>query len=121
MTMKARTHTDSQGNISIYLEGGLSFENIAQFRKKLVLLLESNPKSMITLDLYKLDFVGSSGIGFFAESIKEISQQFSRLKISNTKSEFFKIFKIYGIDQLDILTDNSEIIDSPHLREKNIF
>ena len=121
MSMKARTRTDSQGNITIYLEGGLSFENISIFQKNLILLLKSNSKSIITLDLYKLDFVGSSGIGFFMESIKKIFQQYPRLKISNAKSEFSKVFKIYGINRLDILENNSDFIDSPHLQEKNIF
>ena len=65
MSMMAHTRTDSRGNITIYLDGGLSFENISIFQKKLELLLKSNPGSIIILDLYKLDFVGSSGIGFF--------------------------------------------------------
>ena len=121
MSMTAHMRTDSRGNITIHLEGGLSFENIALFRDKLELLLKSNPGSTVTLDLYKLDFVGSSGIGFFAETIRHISQQNHRLKISNVKSEFCKIFKNCNVNLSEILVDNSDFLNYPHLRAKTIL
>ena len=121
MSMKAHARTDSRGNITVYLEGGLSFDTVSIFRSKLELLLRSNPGSTITLDFFKLDFVGSSGVGFFAEIIKEISQKSPRLKISNAKSEFCRIFKNCGVELSDIISENSDFIDSPHLRGKNFL
>ena len=118
MSMKAHTRTDSRGNLTVYLEGGLSFDNISVFKRKLELLLQSNPGSTITLDFYKLDFVGSSGIAFFVETIKEVSQKSPNLKISNIRSEFCRIFKKHGVNLSEIVTENADFIDSPHLREK---
>ena len=121
MSMKAHSRTDSRGNLTIYLEGRLSFDNISMFKNKLKLLLTSNPGSTITLNLYKLDFVGSSGIGFFIKTIKEVSRQNPNLKVSNVKNEFLRVFKNHGIDLPSIMAENSDLFESPHLREKKAF
>ena len=122
MSIKAYPRTDSQGNITVYLEGGLDYDTISVFKKRLELLLKSNPGRTITLDLYKLDFVGSSGIAFFIETIREISQQNDYLKLSNMRNEFRKIFTKYGVNLSDIIAESPDPSDEPPFpREKKLL
>jgi anti-sigma B factor antagonist len=108
MSMKARVRTDASGNITIHMEGGLNYQSTVPLREELEDLTMSNPSSIITLDLHRLEFVGSSGIGFFVETIKALNEKREQIKISNVKSEFLKVFKLYDLDMMDVLIDGFE-------------
>ena len=99
----------------------MDFESVDRFQKSLTILLRENPSSIITLDLYKLEFVGSSGIGFFIDTIKNMPQRSLRIKISNMKSEFYRIFKTHGNELLDIIDENNDSIESSHLKRDKLF
>ena len=68
MSIEADINTDANGNIIMHIRGGLNYENSTPFRQELIEMARTNPTCSITLDLFKLDFVGSSGIGYFVES-----------------------------------------------------
>jgi anti-sigma B factor antagonist len=111
MSLSAQIHTDALGNITIHMEGGLDYENGSPFRKQLKTILESNPASEITLDMYAVDFVGSSGISHFVETIKTLNKKKNRIKLSNVKQEFIRVFKLYNFDAMKLMTqevDNEE-------------
>lgn len=111
MSMKARIRTDATGNITVHMEGGLNYENTAPLKEELLDLVSNNPSSTITLDLNGLDFVGSSGIGFFVDTIKSLNQNRDQIKLSNVKNEFIRVFKLYNFDAMELLIkefDNDE-------------
>ncbi|MDD0852680.1 STAS domain-containing protein [Halobacteriovorax sp. GB3] len=108
MTMKARVRTDAMGNITIHMEGGLDYENTIPLRQELNSLATDNPSSTITLDLNGLDFVGSSGIGFFVETIKTLNEKKDQIKLSNVKNEFIRVFKLYDFDAMELLVNEFE-------------
>ena len=111
MSMNASVHTNAKGNITIQLKGGLDYENSGNFQKEFETLFDEHPTSIITLDLYFLDFVGSSGIGSFVEVLDNISKSKKRLQLSNVKPEFLKVFKLYNFAGLqDIIIDLNENI-----------
>lgn len=103
MTMKARVRTDAHGNITIHMEGDLNYENSSPFKTELIDLTKENPSSQITLDMHGLDFVGSSGIGLFVETIKALNENKDRIRISNVKTEFLKVFKLYDLDLMSVI------------------
>ena len=107
--MKGQVRVDACGNITIHMEGSLHYHSGHIFQKQLEDLISKNPHSTITLNLHNLDFVGSSGIGFFAKTIKAASDQHKKIKISNVKSEFLKVFKLFDLDMGNILTEEPEI------------
>ena len=55
------------------MRGGLNYEHSAPFQAFEELIME-NPRSIITLDMHFLDFVGSSGISTFVKTIKELNK-----------------------------------------------
>ncbi|MBC96367.1 MAG: hypothetical protein CME63_01350 [Halobacteriovoraceae bacterium] len=118
MTMKARVSTDALGNITVHMEGGLDFENNSPFQQELESLTRENPSSTITIDMHGLDFVGSSGIGMFVDTIKSINRRREQIKMSNVKIEFLKVFKLYDMDFLEIIEDQFDDDQTMNLSQR---
>lgn len=126
MAMKAQIRTDSQGNITIHMNGGLDYENSLPLRQELQVLTLQNPASTITLDMHSLDFVGSSGIGLFVETLQILNKNKSQIKLSNVKTEFIKVFKLYNFDafkliEADFDSDETENLNQKYGNRKNTF
>lgn len=108
MSMQARINTDSSGNITIHMEGGLNYDNTLPLRRELQGLCQDNPQSTIILDLNKLDFVGSSGISHFVETIQIIHQKSGRIRLSGVSDEFIRVFKLYKLEALENMLKDFE-------------
>lgn len=111
MAMKAKINTDALGNIIIHMEGGLDFDTTQPLKRELSQIAEKNPHSTITLNLNKLDFVGSSGIGHFVETLEALNRKRDNIKLCGVSEEFKKIFKLYQFDALEAMIqsfDNDE-------------
>ena len=104
MAMKAQIRTDSQGNIIVHMSGGLDYENSIPLRQELTDLSTKNPACTITLDMNALDFVGSSGIGIFVETLHILNKNKAQVKLSNVKTEFLKVFKLLIVSALNFST-----------------
>ena len=126
MGISAHIRTDSLGNITIHMTGGLDYENSLPLRAELQQLTEKNPTCTITLDMHSLDFVGSSGIGIFVETLQILNKNKSQIKLSNVKNEFIKVFKLYNFDafklmELEFETDETENLNQKFGNRKNTF
>jgi anti-sigma B factor antagonist len=117
MTMKARVRTDAHGNITIHMEGDLNYENSNPLKSELEMLTKENPSSQITIDMHGLDFVGSSGIGLFVDTIKALNENKERIKISNVKTEFLKVFKLYDLDLMSVIENEFDSDDTEFLSQ----
>jgi len=126
MAMKAQIRTDSEGNITVHMNGGLDYENSLPLRIELQELSQKNPASTITLDMFALDFVGSSGIGIFVETLQILNKNKSQIKLSNVKTEFMKVFKLYNFDAFKLIeaefdNDDTENLNQKYGNRKNTF
>ena len=126
MAMKAQIRTDSEGNITVHMNGGLDYENSLPLRIELQDLSQQNPASTITLDMFALDFVGSSGIGIFVETLQILNKNKSQIKLSNVKTEFMKVFKLYNFDAFKLIeaefdNDDTENLNQKYGNRKNTF
>jgi anti-sigma B factor antagonist len=118
MAMKAQIRTDSLGNITVHMNGGLDFENSLPLRNELQELTNLNPASTITLDMQSLDFVGSSGIGFFVETLQILNKNKTQIKLTNVKNEFIKVFKLYNFDAFQLIENEFDNDDTENLNKK---
>lgn len=118
MAMKAHIHTDSQGNITVRMNGGLDYENSLPLRLELQELTKKNPTSTITLDMNSLDFVGSSGIGIFVETLHILNKNRAQIKLSNVKTEFLKVFKLYNFDAFQLMEKEFDTDETENLNQK---
>lgn len=126
MAMKAQIRTDSLGNITVHMNGGLDYENSLPLRTELQELTKDNPASTITIDMHALDFVGSSGIGIFVETLEILNKNKSQIKLSNVKTEFIKVFKLYNFDAFKLIendfdSDETENLNQKYGNRKNTF
>ncbi len=126
MSLKAQVRTDSLGNITVHMEGGLDFENSLPFRRELQGLIKDNPLSSVTLDMNGLDFVGSSGIGVFVETLRILNDKKSQIKLSNVKTEFLKVFKLFEYDAMEAMimdfeNDETETLNTRYGNRRKTF
>ncbi len=111
MSLSANIRRDAFGNITVFLKGSLDYENSTSFRTELGNLLRTNPTSIITLDMMGLNFIGSSGIGYFFNTIQAINKIKMQIRLSNVKEEFLKVFKLYDSELTNISIQESEPVD----------
>ena len=106
MSMKANILRDSVGNITVHMEGDLHFDHSLPLKNELECLIKDNPNTKITIDIGAIDFVGSSGICHFVETIKYLKEKkCESLMLSNVKTEFRRLFKLYSINEADFIAE----------------
>ena len=106
MSMKANVLRDANGNIIIHMQGDLNYDHGLPLRNELQQIARNNPNTKITIDMGAIDFVGSSGICHFVETIKLIKEnQNQNVGLSNVRPEFLKIFKLYALNEADYVAD----------------
>ena len=112
MSMKANILRDALGNITVQMYGDLDYEHSMPLREQLNTLATENPQSRITVDLGGIDFVGSSGICHFVETVQIINQkkqEHNKMALSNVSQEFKKIFRLYTFEEADIIWDQFDL------------
>tara|TARA_B100001971_G_C18268046_1_gene596809 strand:+ start:264439 stop:264828 length:390 start_codon:yes stop_codon:yes gene_type:complete len=110
--MKANILRDALGNITVQMEGDLGFEHSIPFKEELQQLVQENPHSKITIDLGGIDFVGSSGICHFVETVETMNKDHAkRIGLSNVSKEFKKIFRLFSFAEADLVWDELGIDD----------
>lgn len=112
MSMKADILRDAMGNITIQMRGDLDYEHSMPLREKLNTIASQNPHAKITVDLGGINFVGSSGICHFVETVQTINQkkhELNKMTLANVSGEFRKIFKLFSIDEAELLWDQFDL------------
>ncbi len=106
MTMKANILRDADGNIIVHMQGDLNYDHTLPLRNELQSIANANPNSRITIDLGAIDFVGSSGICQFVETVKSIKEnRRAQVSLSNVKPEFLKIFRLLSLNEADYVAE----------------
>ena len=116
--MKVQVERDAHGNIIIQMKGGISYENTSPLREEIQGILSKNPTAAVTINMQNVDFVGSSGIGQFVETLKMVNEDHTKVRLSNVSPEFIKVFKLYqlsGVDLDQIMDDfENDELDGPN-------
>lgn len=105
MSMKANVLRDANGNIIVHMQGDLNYDHSHPLRNELNSIATNNPNTKITIDLGAMDFVGSSGICHFVETIKLMKERNKTVNLSNVKPEFLKIFKLLSLNEADYVAE----------------
>jgi anti-sigma B factor antagonist len=110
MTMRSDIQRDALGNITIRMQGGLDYEYCIPLREELTRIIRDYPEADITIDLAGMDFVGSSGIAHFVETIRLVnSRKNGKVGLSNVNSEFQKVFRLFKLEEIDIIADKFDM------------
>lgn len=90
--------------LEITLSGDLDINNVEKFKKE-ALEKYKNLKKDIVLDLEKLDYIDSTGLGALITIFKEVRDKQKTLTVKNSKKNIKKLFIITELDQLFIMED----------------
>lgn len=112
MSMKGRVRQDAMGNITIHMEGGLDYQNSIPLQEELKQISSRNPTSQIVLDMHSLDFVGSSGIKYFVEMIRDLNFDNDQIRVTNVKAEFSRVFQLYDHTFAELIVNEFENDDT---------
>ena len=129
MTIKSDIQRDSNGNITIRMQGGLDYEYSIPLRDELSRIITGHPEAKITIDLAGVDFVGSSGIAHFVETIKLLhNEERKNINLSNVNREFKKVFRLFELhtyrvyeDDFDMNTDETQNLNTSFGNRKHTF
>jgi anti-sigma B factor antagonist len=106
MSMKANVLRDANGNIIVHMQGDLNYDHSAPLRNELQTIADNNPNSAITIDLGAMDFVGSSGICHFVETVKFLKEgRRANVTLTNVKPEFLRVFKLLSMNEADYVAE----------------
>lgn len=96
--------------VIINFEGNLDFESAEPLKENLSRILsatKTDSAAKIIFDLENLEFVGSSGISNFVQTLKEFNHKTNeKPRYCNVKSEFKRIIKAFDEDQVFMIHDN---------------
>jgi len=112
MSIKANILRDALGNITVQMRGDLDYEHSMPLRDELSDLSSENPNAKITIDLGGIDFVGSSGICHFVETVSALNKsknEYNKIGLSNVSMEFRKIFRLYSAEEADMIWDTFDL------------
>lgn len=112
MSVKANIMRDAYGDIIIQMQGDLAFEHSLPLRSQISTLVEENPQAKITVDMAGIDFVGSSGICHFIETITLINSNralHEKIKISNVSNDFQRVFRLFSEEEAELLFDSFDM------------
>lgn len=88
------------------MQGDLNYDHSEPLRLELQSIAKMNPNSSITIDLGAIDFVGSSGICHFVETVKFLKEgRKANVNLSNVKPEFLRIFKLLSMNEADYVAE----------------
>ncbi len=99
--------------IVVTMDGKLDFETYVPLREDLTKLIDqtktdSVPKKII-FNLEKLEFVGSSGISSFVQTLKEFNASVpNKPRYCNVKNEFKRIIQAFNEEDLFDFYDNED-------------
>lgn len=94
----------------LHLSGFLDAHTVPKFEDALQTLIKED-RTMITVNLEKLDYISSAGLGVFMGFIEEIREKGGDIKLSNLSSKVYKVFDLLGFPALfEIFDEESEAI-----------
>lgn len=110
-----KTHIKQKGDtVIVTIDGHLDFETHVPFREDLAKLLsdsshnDSVPKKFI-FNLENLEFVGSSGISSFVQTLKDFNSNAPmKPKYCHVKSEFRRIIKAFDEEEIFEFYDSED-------------
>lgn len=109
-----KTQIKKQGDmIVVSLDGRLDFETFVPLREDLTKLMDESqqdsvPKKII-FNFEKLEFVGSSGISSFVQTLRDFNaNSLTKPRYCHVKSEFKKIIKAFDENDLFEFYDSED-------------
>lgn len=90
----------SGGKITAYLTGEIDHHNAKEARLELDILLEAEKPCEFALDLSRVTFCDSSGLGLVMGRMKKCASVGSRMTVQKPSKAAYRILEIAGMDKI---------------------
>ncbi len=108
MSMRAQMKKEGEFTV-VTLDGNTEYQNSRELSDKLKNLYGEHGVDRILIDMANLDFVGSSGIRNFIETLKAINTaQKKKTRLCGVKSEFRRIFEVMARGEFEMFETREE-------------
>ena len=126
--LQANITRDAWGNIVIQMQGPMCVDSSVALDLKLQALLQQH-HGHLSFDFSGVDFVASSGVGHFVQTLINMSQRKDiNITIRNIDSQYEKVMKVYGLtdqhvyfDSFGMDDDSTEHLSSYYNNRKRTF
>lgn len=98
MNVTISVENDGKKHI-VKLSGEIDVHTIGQVQSA-VLALTETPHHHVFIDLEKVTYLDSTGLGIFVAAYKSAEKNKSKLSIINAQERVFRLFKITGLDTI---------------------
>lgn len=107
--MELGIRTERDGSVcTVALEGEVDVYTAPSLKARLVELIDDDCTSII-LDLEKVTFIDSSGLGVLVGALRRAREKGGAVRIICTRDSVLKIFRITGLDKVfPIFSDAAE-------------
>jgi len=96
----------------VKLEGSLDINNVEEFERTLEKLFKER-RYKIVLNLEKLTYISSAGIGVLMSIIKEVRKNRGDIKITNVVTDVYKVFDLLELPGIfHILKTEQDAVNS---------
>ncbi len=86
--------------MTAYLCGELDHHSASSIRKQIDDSADLNMPSLLVLDFTRVSFMDSSGIGLIMGRYRNLSRRGTKLHITGTSPQIYKVMKLSGISKL---------------------
>lgn len=101
------SRNDDQKISTLHLSGFLDAHTVPQFEDALQKLVHED-RINITVNMQKLEYISSAGLGVFMGFIEEIREKGGDIKLSNLSQKVYKVFDLLGFPSLFDIFDKEE-------------
>jgi len=89
-------YTDSNGTITIFLEGRVDTSNADEIGEELDRIIMQADKSRVTLDANALDYISSAGLRIVIKLLKTCHN----LRIANASPDVYDVLQMTGLTEM---------------------
>lgn len=106
--MELQIATENTGtSCTITLAGEVDVYTSPRLKQELVDIVDTGCLNVV-VDLEKLNFIDSSGLGVLVSGLRRVKERGGTLRLVCTKDSILKIFRITGLDKVFPLFSNVE-------------
>lgn len=90
---------EGQGEKIMYVSGEIDVYTAPELKKELLANTEKH-QAQVTVDLSRVSYMDSTGLGVFISALKSAKENKSHVKLVNLQERVFRLFTITGLNEI---------------------
>lgn len=104
--MRFKTETIDDVTIVKMMENTIDAGNVMEFKADILPIIQASQK--VAVDMGRLKFMDSSGIGAIFSCMRALHEKNGELKLFNVRSQILQLFKLVRLDRIIEILENKK-------------